>query len=109
MRATAFARRSDPETSHEAAASLDPDTMRRSQKEVYQVFHQWHPAGITDLELVEWAGRWGVKQSPSGLRTRRRELVDGGLLRFSGEYKKIGTRRHRIWELTPLDAQRTLL
>ena len=90
----AFARRSDPETSHEAAATVD---IRRSQEQVINLFHRYGP--MTDAELLEAADRLSVKQSPSGLRTRRNELVAKGVLRFTGTFKRLHTgRRARIWE-----------
>jgi hypothetical protein len=42
------------------------------------------------------------QQSESGLRTRRNELVEAGLVRWSGQYKKMNSgRRGRMWEAVP--------
>jgi len=75
---TAFARFSDPDTSHEAAASVK---LRQSQEKVLALLKQG-PA--TDEQLGNRALLRAVKISPSGLRTRRCELVDLGLVVDSG-------------------------
>lgn len=93
----AHARGSDPETSHEAAAAQDPEKLRDSQREVLTLFEQHGP--MIDLTMMACAERAGIKQSPSGLRTRRHELKEKGLLRHSGRYEVVGKRRHIIWEL----------
>ena len=81
---TAHARRSDPETSKAAAASIDPEKLRESQEAVLSVLRGF-PAGLVDEELVAAfeSGSYGdltggSVQSPSGLRTRRAELVEAG-------------------------------
>ena len=74
----AHARSTDPVTSHEAAASLESDAIRASQQAVYECFRHYGP--MYDEEFIQkygWAARthgW-PEQSPSGLRTRRSELV----------------------------------
>jgi len=94
----AHARRSDPETSHEAASSISPNQLRESQKEVWSLFRRYGP--MTDRDLVDRAEPAGVVQSPSGLRSRRAELVTMGKLRDSGKRTTYGTsaRRHIVWE-----------
>lgn len=77
------ARPSDPETSHVAADGISPDDLRQSQVQVLLLFREEGP--FTDERLVELCRERGVKQSPSGLRTRRSELVDKGLLEDSGD------------------------
>ena len=99
----AHARRTDPETSHEAAASVVKLTLR--QAAVLRCFQDTAP--LSDTELAEEyhyrpeeEPPWYPLQSESGLRTRRRELVDKGRLRFSGEYGLTASgRRTRIWEV----------
>ena len=94
------ARRSDPETSHEAAASVEHLTVK--QDAVFRCFNRPR----TDCELhTEYNRRLlsqGVAnyptQSDSGLRTRRSELVRKGFLFFTGEYNTHRNgRRARIW------------
>ncbi len=100
-RTVAHARRTDPETSHAAAASLDTITIRESQREVYALFLQYGP--MTDEEMVAQAHLNDVQQSESGLRTRRSELVksfDPPLICDSEERKKLASGRKAIvWKI----------
>jgi hypothetical protein len=75
---TAFARFSDPATSHEAAASVK---VRESQQKVMGLL-KLGPA--TDEALANRAMQHGIRISPSGLRTRRSELVALSLVVDSG-------------------------
>jgi len=108
VRDEAFARTDDPETSHEAAESLSPETLRLSQAAVYAVFLDYSPLTDTQLiDLYEWMRlTMGLpKQSPSGLRTRRNELRDGRLVRDSGEKAVLDSgRRSILWELCEQDS-----
>lgn len=103
-RDSARARASDPSTSHAAAASIDDLPTR--QREVLDVFHRWQ-GGMTDVQLVERydaVARLSSKrrQSPSGVRSRRAELVTQGFLRDSHRKRKLPSGRQAIvWELTP--------
>lgn len=74
----AVARTTDPSTSWAAAASVR--NIRRSQTEVLALITE----PLTDEEIQKKAAAAGVKQSVSGLRTRRSELVDLGLVEDSG-------------------------
>lgn len=87
------ARRSDPLTSHQAAAVVG--NLRESQRAVLTIFID---AGrpLIDEELIALYSdaliedrrrlRNGAPvQSESGIRTRRRELADAGLIEDSGE------------------------
>lgn len=77
----ARARHTDPDTSHEAAASLSSDHIRASQNAVL-VFLRRHGA-MCDADLVaRYDGT--PSQSPSGLRTRRKELLTRGLVADTG-------------------------
>jgi hypothetical protein len=88
-------RATDPETSREAAATVD---VRKSQAQVINLFRRFGP--MTDAELLEAAERLNVIQSPSGLRTRRSELVSRDVLYFTGTFKRLGTgRRARVWAI----------
>jgi hypothetical protein len=93
----AKARRSDPHTSHDAARSLSPGEIRASQRVVLHHFHKLGPMTDTDLVNVYV----GPPQSRSGLRTRRRELADRGLIENTGVRKKLPTGRNAIvWRAT---------
>ena len=77
----AHARGTDPDTSHEAAASLSSDYIRASQEAVLG-FLRRHGA-MCDADLVaRYDGT--PSQSPSGLRTRRSELLKRGLVADTG-------------------------
>lgn len=100
----AHARRSDPVTSHEAAASIPSEKIRLSQEAILTVFRRFGP--MYDEELQERYGRAQLQlnlpvQSESGIRTRRSELVTKGRLRDSG--RKVTppgkSRRTIVWEL----------
>lgn len=91
------ARRGDPETSHEAAASVQNLTERR--RAVFKALQATGPA--TDLELwffyqTHRDSRGWPQQSESGLRTRRAELVDLGKVKESGVSMVTG-RKRIVW------------
>ena len=94
----AHARRSDPVTSHLAAASLSPARLRRSQEWVLRVFD--HYPQLHDEALQARYVDLGLPpQSVSGIRTRRCELVDRGYLRDSGQRVRLRSGRLSIvWE-----------
>lgn len=77
------ARSTDPRTSHAAAASVR--NVNDRQQAVLNCFRD-HPGGLTDedLEHAYDVGGYGPQQTDSGLRTRRHELVEQGLVRDSG-------------------------
>src|SRR5690349_19418442 len=84
----AHARRTHPQTSHAAAASVH--NIRESQAYVFSFFKSYGP--MTDEQLQARISRANsgtsfqtVKLSPSGIRTRRSELVTLGMLRDTGE------------------------
>ena len=98
------ARRSDPGTSHAAAASVRELTVK--QRAVRTVFRRYASlGGLTDEQLaakydyeVRMAGL--PEQSASGLRTRRAELVRRGDLVDTGRKRTMSTGRQAIvWGL----------
>ena len=98
----AHARAGDPWTSHAAARSLDPDRLRATQAAVLACFQYHGPMHHEALLAAYAARRWQPPQSPSGLRTRTRELVEGGLLRNSGRTVRLPSGRASIiWEVQP--------
>lgn len=77
---TIWARRTDPETSHEAAASVDPDKRTAIQENILRILRTYGPTsdvGIWHYDPLHLG-------SPSGARTRRAELVAMGLVKDSG-------------------------
>lgn len=99
---TAHARRTDPDTSHAAAASVD--NISRKQAAVLAILGE---GPLTDAALVAvYGARSAVDpvtyppQSTSGIRTRRSELVDKQRVRDSGARVTLPTGRHAIlWEV----------
>lgn len=101
------ARSTDPDTSHQAAASLGSDRVRRSQAEVLDVLDRHGPC--TDTALVSFYDAdfaTGVRcgpdllapQSPSGIRTRRRELTEMGRVRDTGQRVRLDSgRMATVW------------
>lgn len=94
---TPKARRTDPATSHAAARSVA--NLRHSQQVILKLLALEGPK--TDEELLYlWNDRIAERISPSGLRTRRSELVDLGLVRDSGERRPLESGRTAIaWEV----------
>jgi len=93
----ARARATDPDTSHEAARSVS--NLRLSQESVLKVLRL---IPMTDVEMARiYHSSIDVPlQSDSGLRTRRKELVDLGLVRDSGHRRKLPSGRSAIvWEV----------
>lgn len=83
----AYARRTDPETSHAAAAHASR-SLTESQKQVLEMFDRYD--AMTDVELVlAYDSSDLPTQADSGIRTRRRELVDFGLVENSGRKKVV--------------------
>ena len=97
----AVARRGDPITSHEAAASIKSEELRRSQLAVLAMFQRFGP--MYDQSLVQQYqdhGEGYPQQSESGIRTRRRELVDQGVLEDSGEKVVLQSgRKSIVWRI----------
>lgn len=91
----ARARRSDPETSHEAAASIGNMTEKRQAVlDCLRAIGRGHDEAIIDayrsMSLPE--------QSDSGIRSRRAELVSVGLVIAQG-VERIDGRLHTVWGL----------
>lgn len=79
----AYARTTDPETSHAAASSISSDAIRKSQQIVLDHLAAHGP--MSDTQLVHNLTTWSLElMSPSGIRTRRRELTDLGFVEDSG-------------------------
>lgn len=72
------ARRTDPETSHQAAAIAELKAVGNRALALSTL--RAHPAGLTDFELAELTG---LQQNSVG--KRRGELRDAGLVEDSGE------------------------
>jgi hypothetical protein len=97
------ARAGDPETSWQAARSLVNLTARRAA--VLDVLTRCGPCADFELAILYAVAEDDDEhppQSPSGLRTRRAELVDAGKVRDSGRRVLTPAGRHAIvWEAEP--------
>lgn len=100
----AHARNTDPVTSHEAAESIPSDKIRFSQEAVMDVFKRC--GSMHDKMFISryqhYQTAWALpKQSESGLRTRRSELVTKGRLVDSGEKVVLpdSNRRAIVWKV----------
>lgn len=98
-------RKTDPETSVEAAASVQAK-LRASQLAVLLVLGKY-PMGATDTELVASYQKAMLyhelipMQSESGIRTRRKELVERGLVMDTGDRDYLPSGRRSIrWKVT---------
>jgi len=101
------ARRTDPQTSHAAAASARPSAgaIRAHVLEALRLAGQSaRLRGLTDDELLAEFERRGWPGTPSGIRTRRRELVDEEPAQVidTGTTRKTATGRSAIvWAARP--------
>jgi hypothetical protein len=88
----ALARNTDPETSHQAAASVTNIT--ETQQWILKALNRPR----TDVELIEAYRNMATapKASESGLRSRRAELVAQGLVKDTGERVKLPSGRSAI-------------
>jgi hypothetical protein len=90
----ARARSTDPGTSHAAARSISPTKIRESQAFVLGLLVHYGP--MTDAGLLGYAELSRPRVSPSGIRTRRSELVTQGLVGDTGRRVRLETGRHAI-------------
>jgi hypothetical protein len=89
------ARKTDPLTSHEAAASVLEHTISETKRMILEHLTQ-EPA--TDVAIfLAWPEE---EVSSSGLRTRRKELVDEGLVIDTGRREQLASGRWAtVWGL----------
>lgn len=91
------ARRTDPGTSWAAADSVTDTTITRTKRAILHVLEQ---GPMTDEQIAEAVGP--AYTSPSGLRTRRKELVKAGLVCDSGKRVRMDSGRWAIlWARQP--------
>jgi hypothetical protein len=86
------ARTSDPDTSHAAARSV-AGKVTDSQRAVLAAIR--HLGRCTDEELVSVYDQL-PPLSPSGIRTRRKELADRGLVRDTGRRTRLRSGRQAV-------------
>jgi len=92
----AHARRSDPPNSHIAAKSVV--NLGRTKDRILSILRSQGP--MTDEQLVDYFERFvDFKVSQSGIRTRRRWLVDNGFVCEAGTGKTQSGRNCSIWRI----------
>lgn len=94
----AHARTDDPSTSHIAARSLTPTRLTKNRAAVLRYFYLVNES-MTDRKLVT---NYDCEepQGPSGLRTRRAELVAMGYVEAAGTVEMGKGKPHTLWRLT---------
>lgn len=90
-----LARRTDPETSHQAARSLETQFVTDLQEAILAHL----TGGAMPDEAIEQLAEFGALK-PSTLRTRRAELVALGLVRAVGQVKNSTGRWVTLWGVT---------
>ena len=99
----AVARNTDPETSWEAAMSVQG--IRENQARIWSILMR--SGSMTDQRIYREFTFNEYSISTSGCRTRRKELVDLGLVENSGKQALLPSGRHSIlWRAVPLDRWR---
>lgn len=90
----AHSRHTDPVTSKLAAQSISSDKIRASQQEILDILRDYGP--LSDNAIYKHV----KKQSVSGARTRRSELVRLNLVQDSRQRERtISDRLSIVWEL----------
>lgn len=92
----AGARRTDPGTSHQAAASVNNIT--ETQRAIYYLLLASPSNDVDGLRVYRMGTDQGIcpAVSESGYRSRRAELVTLGLVKDSGERIKLASGRNSI-------------
>jgi len=100
--APAHTRISDPATSFDAAASVKPSATRAIYRNIICILGEHGPSTDPEIEGFVQAG----KQSPSGLRTRRKELQVANYIEYAGYKRKLASGRYgQAWTLTAKGAK----
>jgi hypothetical protein len=99
MKIVARARTDDPETSHAAAASVKTTQNREAVYEALCKLGQCTDWLLVTVYQQQYEVEGWPKQSASGIRTRRAELVKLGRAKYAGFtiWGETG-RRMRVWE-----------
>lgn len=90
-----YARKTDPATSHEAAASTPEYILSRIETYVLAIFLKG--VDLTDEELITIMQNNGYPGTPSGIRTARKELAKIGKIVVAGYGKSKYGRTMQIW------------
>lgn len=95
------ARKTDPETSKLAAASITAQRITETQLNVLLCM-SWFVSTADAILVERFQDYWPYLASQSGIRSRRADLTAAGLIRDTGERITLrGNRSHILWEITP--------
>lgn len=103
MTTTPRARNTDPQTSHDAAERVR--NVNAVQSTILMIL--WHRGPLTDPQIAEYyyervADGTAPPHSESGLRTRRKELVDMGKVVPTGGKVQLDSGRYaNLWTWEP--------
>jgi hypothetical protein len=105
-------RRDDPETSIAAAWSV-VEELRPRQSAVLEVMKRWGPHGLIDEQLCSAYQTQATmpqyalpRQTDSGIRSRRNELVELGLVVATDERRLTAAgRKSIVWKLTHYETE----
>lgn len=93
------ARKEDPQESHQAAASVKLENLGPVRDSIMKVL-KTYKAGLRDEDISSYYRlRMYPPCSPSGLRSRRSELVRMGLVEKCGVGKTTSGRNCAIWRV----------
>lgn len=92
----ARARITDPETSHDAAASIPEVRITLTRQRVLALLHREGPMSDADLWHAFASTHGERAASPSGLRTRRAELAAAGLVVDTGQRRQLPSGRYAV-------------
>lgn len=95
------ARAGDPETSVEAAQSVRDRSIL--QEAILKILKRY--GAKTDERIAQYLFDMGMATTPSGMRTRRRELVQMGMVQDTGKRRRTKAGRNSIvWGLARKEA-----
>jgi hypothetical protein len=89
-----------PDTSREAAESLDPEHLNRSCAEVLEVLRSAGPVGATTDQVCTALGRLDLKSSIS---RRLTDLGEAGLAEIVGKRPGRSGRNQQVWAIRTVD------
>ena len=96
----AHARSTDPQTSHEAARTVNVTKGQQTVLNEFLMYHELTDEALIEALQVRQDSCPDAKLSDSGARSRRAELVAIGILKDTGRYGKTATgRKTTIWGL----------
>jgi len=92
-----LARTSDPDTSHQAAMTITPESARARVLAMFQ--HRYPDTWVDIYGNPDYARQYGGSEGT--FRKRRSDLVNMGLVQDSGIRAKVAGHSHVRWALTP--------